>query len=326
MKTLNKYKYEHGIASSVVNSIVGDLLQLQQTNQPSYSNFKVYHQIVSSEFLQNEYFEKTNLYYIEPLSYDKIQDKDGQVYDLKYSVTPLKSIIRRALQNQSLIDHLWKEQNQTLSNQNLAIKTPLDGSFAKRIKGKFKLEVYIDDTHYSPSYMNKTQKFTCIYISFADIPFHLRTKRSSIDTYLLVNKSNMDNLNLKNVNFALFNPIRKEIEEINSNGGIQVFTSTGVPFKICVTISSLVGDNLAIYPLLGFSGSFNPFSYTCRFCLAKGRSIEGNDSIQELDVYRRLTNNSNEDNNLHNRSFFVFDDFLEINRWNISPPDLVCAL
>ncbi|KAH9406433.1 hypothetical protein TYRP_013410 [Tyrophagus putrescentiae] len=259
MKIINKYKFGQGIAASVVNSFANDFLLLHQSIQPNNSSFKDYQKIALSEHLQEVYIEKTNPCYIEPLSLDKIQDIDGQMYDFKYSMTPLKSIISRALQNQSLVDHLYKEQHQNSSSflSTVSLPNPL---ITNRVKGKLKLEVYIDDTQYSPSCMNKTQKFTCVYVSLADIPFHLRTKRNSIDIYMLINKTKFDDLNLKDTNYAVFHPMRSEIENINRSGGFRVSYSTDITFNIEVTLMSIVGDNLAIYPLLGFSGSFNPYS------------------------------------------------------------------
>ncbi|KAH9397781.1 hypothetical protein TYRP_004108 [Tyrophagus putrescentiae] len=116
MKIINKYKFGQGIAASVVNSFANDFLLLHQSIQPNNSSFKDYQKIALSEHLQEVYIEKTNPCYIEPLSLDKIQDIDGQMYDFKYSMTPLKSIISRALQNQSLVDHLYKEQHQNSSS------------------------------------------------------------------------------------------------------------------------------------------------------------------------------------------------------------------
>ncbi|KAH9392165.1 hypothetical protein TYRP_005233, partial [Tyrophagus putrescentiae] len=322
---LNKYKYEQGIASSIVNSIVTDLLHLSQANQPNPSSFNAYKKIVASNHLQEIYLEKTNANYIKPLSLTFTNLVEGQTLEAKYSVTPLLPILTRVLKNQSLVDHLWKESSQNWRNQNnLTISTSLDASFALRLKGKLKLEIYADDTQYSPSFMNKNQKFTCVYISIADIPFHLRTKKEEIDIYMLVNKKSFDKLKFDDNNFELFSPLRTEIETINHNGGIRLCSSTGSYFNVYVTISSILGDNLAIYPLLGFSGSFNPSSYRCRFCLEVGRSREGND-IQVSSVRRPLITSLEESNENFDRplSAFVFDGFDQINKFNISPPDIM---
>lgn len=326
MGIIFKYKYTQGVASLLINSIISDILTLQEKKPPNHSNLKAYKKVAASEHLQDIYFEKTNTHYVQPLSLDKLQ-VNGECYNLKYSATPLLPMINRLLTNQSLVDHLWEEQNQPrVSRQvQLSFANLLDGSFARRILGKIKLEVYIDDTQYSPSYMNKTQKFTCVYLSLADIPFHLRTKRDEIDIYLLVNKVNLDKLGLSDTNFALFSRLRSEIESINEEGGVQLFTSSGTQFCAAVTISSIVGDNLAIYPLLGFSGCFNVNSYRCRFCLASGRSRDGDDSIQDLFRHRPII--SNEPNAEHHSirlSPFIFNGFEDINRWNIAPPDIVC--
>lgn len=326
MAIIFKYKYTQGIASSLINSVVNDILKLQEKRPPIHSNFKTYQKIATSEHLQNAYFEKTNKHYVQPKSLDELQ-VNGKSYSLKYSATPLLPMINRLLTNQSLVDHLWAEQNQSRSSREnqLTIASPLDGTFAKRMHGKLKLEVYIDDTQYSPSFMNKTQKFTCIYLSLADIPFQMRTKRDEIDIYLLVNKVNLDKLGLSDTNFALFSRLRFEIENINEQGGVQLCTSNGTQFFATITISSIVGDNLAIYPLLGFSGCFNTFSYRCRFCLASGQLRDNNDCIQELFRHRPIIESEPVADQFSTRlSLFIFDGLQEINRWNIAPPDIVC--
>ncbi len=321
---LNKYKFQEGVASSIVNSMANDFLQLYNSNQPLSSNFDAYTKIVSSDHLQEVFFEKTNPSYIQPIMHDSLQVVDRS-YNLKFSTTPLLPIITRALRNQSLVDYLWNESTQR-PPQNLSTATSLDGLFAPRIRGKLKLEVYIDDCQYSPSFTNRTQNFTCIYLSLADIPYHLRTKRDEIDIYMLVNKAKLDELKLDDVNFALFSLLRSEIETINQNGGLQLISSTGVQFNINVTISTVLGDNAAIYPFIGFSKSFGNNAYRCRFCFAVGRSREGGkeDDIQNSLTFRQLITSSEEaDQLLNRRSTFVFESFQGIDRWNISPPDLM---
>lgn len=321
MNLMSKYKYEKGLASSIVNEIVGDFLQLTQTTPSNSSNFHLYQKIASSDYLQQEFLKKTNPNFIEPLSLDKITDIDGQEYDYKYTTVPLKSLLLHALDNKSLVDHLWQLQNQFTRHEHINISSPHHASIGARLKGKLQLEVYIDDTQYSPGFMNKTQKYTCIYLSLADLPFHHRTKQDSIDVYMLLNEKKFKSLQLKDPFFAIFNRLKSEIEDINLNGGLNVCTSNGQGFTIKVTISSILGDNLAIYPLVGYSSCFNNNSFVCRFCSAKGNSDEeGEDNIQELFIRRRLTS-SNETDHFHHS--FVFDNFDGINRWNVCPPDIV---
>lgn len=321
---MSKYKYEKGLASSIVNEMFNDFLLLNQTTPSSNENFDFYKKILASDYLQQEYFKKTNINFIEPVSLDSITDIDGQIYDFKFTIVPLKAILRNAIANKSLIDHLWKYQNQTRRHQNLKIGSPHDAAIGSRLRGKLQLEVYIDDTQYAPGFMNKTQKYTCIYISFADLPYHHRTKQDSIDVYMLLNKKKFDKLKLKDDFYAIFSLLRSEIEEINQQDGLQVFTSSGHCFQLHVTISSILGDNLAIYPLLGYSACFNNYSFVCRFCSAKGNSRSDSDDIQELFIRRRLISNSNETD--HFSTNFVFDGLDGINRWNVSPPDIVSYL
>ncbi len=319
MKLISKYKYEKGLASSMVNDIISDFLHLSQTTNSNPANFHLYKKISSSDYLQQEYFKKTNSNFIEPQAFDKITDIDGRVYDFKFSAIPLKPILLNALENKSIIDHLWQLQNQPIRHEHINISSPHHALINSRIHGKLQIEVYIDDTQYSPGFMNKTQKHTCVYLSLADLPFHNRTKQDSIDVYMLLNEKKFKSLSLKDPFYAIFSRLKSEIEDINLHGGLEVCTSSGQNFELKVTISSILGDNLAIYPLVGYSSCFNNNTFVCRFCSAKGTS-EGDDNIQELFVRRRLITNPNETDQLQS---FIFDQFDGINRWNICPPDIV---
>lgn len=325
MGVIHKYKLEKGLSSSVVNSIVSDMLQISEDVSPLMSNYQVYKQVVKSDYLQEVYLKKTNTSYIEPIPLTLITDVDGQDYPLKYSAIPLKSILFNTLQNQSLVDYLWNEQrNFNNRHPNIIINNQMDSISASRIAGKLKIELYEDDTQYSPGFFNKSQKYSCVYISLSDIPFHYRTKAEDIEIYMLINKKKLNMLNLKDVYFAVYNRLKSEMEDINNQGGISLINSNGQSFNIQVTFSTILGDNLAIYPLLGFRASFNNDSFYCRICGTRGHSSTENESIQSSSIRRRLIENNPTSNisELGVIKSFIFDGFQNINRWNISPPDL----
>lgn len=325
MEVIHKYKLEKGLSSSVVNSIVSDLLQINEDVSPLVANYPIYKQVANSDYLQETYLKKTNTSYIEPISLTTITDVDGQTYPLKYSAVPLKSILLNTLQNQSLVDYLWNEQR-NLNNRHpsMIINSQMDSTSANRIAGKLKIELYEDDTQYSPGFFNKSQKYSCVYISLSDIPFHCRTKADDIEIYMLINKKKLNSLNLKNVYYAVYNRLKSEMEDINNQGGLLLINSTGQSFTVQVTISTILGDNLAIYPLLGFRASFNNDSFYCRNCGTRGHSSTENESIQTPSIRRRLITNNQTTNisELGVRKPFVFDGFQNIHRWNISPPDM----
>lgn len=328
MNIINKFRYEKGVAASTVIDIVTSMLELHHHTPPSMAKYNDYLQIAKSKHLQDAYLERTNKSYVAPLQLDSITDVDGRIYPIKFTVLPLKSILRNAFTNQSLVDYLSQQQQQQSSHQhpNPTIKGPLDSKIASRIRGLIKVEVYADDTQYSPGFFNSAQKYTCVYISISDIPFHYRARSDTIDIYMLINAKKLKQLNLKDQNGALFGILRQEIERINLKG-IKLRTSAGECFRMEVTVSTVLGDNLAIYPLLGFSGSFRNNSFVCRFCGARGSSKEGDDT-QELFIRRKLVDGTTVSDLQQfgvrpERGDFVFDRLQGINRWNIAPPDLV---
>lgn len=329
MSIMNKFKYEKGVAASTVNDIVSSVLQLQHHNPPNITNFDDYQKIVNSNYLQDTFLERTNKSYTAPIQMDSITDVDGRVHAIKFTMMPLKSLLCQAFANTSLVDHLSQQQQQSSQRHpSPDIKCPLDSAIASRTRKLIKLEVYVDDTQYSPGFFNSSQKYTCVYLCLADIPFHHRTKADSIDIYLLINAKQLKQLNLKNRDGALFGILRQEIDTINQKGGIKLRDSTGKCFRMEITISTVLGDNLAIYPLLGFSASFRNTSFYCRFCGARGSSKDGGDDTQELFKYRKMVDGATVTNlELQGvrpeRGDFAFNGLHGINRWNIAPPDLV---
>lgn len=329
MNVICKFNYQKGVASSTVNEIVSEILELHHKTPPNSANYNDYQQIANSKHLQDAYLERTLKSYVAPIQHETITDIDGTEHQFKFTQVPLKSILSIAFRNQSLVDYLCKQQQQpTQRHPNPDINSPLDGTIFSRMKGKIKIELYADDTQYSPGFFNNSQKFTCVYISLADVPFHYRTRSDAIDIYMLVNAKQLKNLNLNDSVGALFSVLRREIEEINQDGGIKLRSSSNECFNFEVTISTILGDNLAIYPMLGFSASFKNDSFICRFCSARGNSKDGGDDTQELFRRRKLVDGSTAtDLQLlgirPERGNFIFDGLDGINRWNVAPPDLV---
>lgn len=326
MQVLNKYKVKKAVASSTVNSIVTDLLNLYQTESYQPNNHLIYQKVASSDYLQNSYFEKTHPGYIKPILCQTITDIDDQVYQLKYTRISVTSFCKQVLKNTSIVDKIIKEQRNSHHHQSPDIESPKDAQFFSRIRGYFKLEIYLDDSQIAPSgIFNKTQKFLCVYITAADVPYQFRVKNEDISILLLVNRNKLKNLNLKDQYAALFSEVREEIMMLHTNGLI-VTDSKGQQHTIKVAISTILGDNLGIYQFLGFKSSFQNRAFVCRFCSAKGKAKNDTESdIQELFSRKKLIQNPREEeySQIGVKSSFALDNIGGVNRWNVAPPDAV---
>lgn len=324
MKIMNNYKVKKAVASSTVNSIVADVLQLFQTKSYDSQKYPLYQKIVLSDYLQNSHFERTYEDYLKPEICETITDIDGQNYHLKHTRISVISYVQKVLKNSSIVNHILGERRST--QQSLVIESPMNCQIASRISGHLKLEIFLDDSQIAPSgIFNKTQKFLCVYITVADIPYQYRVKSEDISILLLVNRKKLQNLNLKDPFEALFFEVKKEILFLVNNG-IEVTNSKGEKQTIKVTISTILGDNLGIYQFLGFRCSFQNRSFVCRFCSAKGKSTNENETdIQNLFSRNQLLKNPTPDEHGQAgvKSPFTFDGIGGLNRWNVSPPDAV---
>lgn len=243
MEILNKYKLEKGLPASTVNNIVSDMLQFQFLHpNPDNSKFNLYIKATQSEFLQNKFIERSFANLIKPIQVEFVSDSNGQQHQLKHTRILLKSLVEKALANQSIVDHLVKEQLHP-HQCGTVISSAQDGSFYERIKGKLKIELYIDDSQLAPSgIFNKTQKFINVYASFSDIPFKERCKADNIELLMMVNRKKMKDLELNDSISALFEELKRELHELTTQG-IKV-KSYGQEYTITAAISTMLGDNL----------------------------------------------------------------------------------
>lgn len=328
MKIMNKFKVKNGLPSGTVNSIVGDLLELYQSQTYQPNNHHIYQKVASSDYLQNSHFEKSYPDYIKPILCQTITDVDGQVYPLKYTRISVTSFCQKVLKNTSIVDQIISEQR-NINHQSTVIESPLNSQFASRIRGKFKLEIYLDDSQFAPSgIFNKTQKYLCVYITAADIPYQFRVKNEDISILLLVNRKKLQNLGLKDQFSALFSEIKTEIIALNTNG-LKVFDSNGRQHIVKATISTILGDNLGIYQFLGFGCSFQTRSFICRNCAAKGKAKNDTETdIQDLFRHKPLITDPPEEeySQIGVKTSFALNGIGGVTRWNVSPPDAVKLL
>lgn len=266
MKEIDCFKFEKKLASKTVNQIFLSNVQLNRKYIQSIPNetFDIIENIIKSDYLQMEFRKIQYKTHIKPQML-KITNQTGQDCTFSY-VSPL-DLCNLLLQNQYLVSHLVEEAS-SVSNENTTFSSIMDSANGARLKGKLKIEFYIDDSLLSPTGHNQSQKCIFIYASFPDIPFKFRSKSNQIEMILMINRHELKKLNLADTTFSLFKQLRRDMRHLIENG-INVQTSNGIK-NIPVTISSICGDNLGIFEILGFRRSFLNTAFVCRFCGATG--------------------------------------------------------
>lgn len=160
---------------------------------------------------------------------------------------------------QSMFDNI-KERNDT------KIRSILDGARWKKIIQKFPpesavipIELYVDDFEPDNALGSNagSNKISGYYLSFPALPSHFQSTTKYIFEALL-HQSHLKNEDFASCTFQLIE-VFKELE----NG---IIINVGqVDKKVHFILIRILGDNLGINEILGFTKSFNS-KYFCRFC------------------------------------------------------------
>jgi hypothetical protein len=322
---INRIKFSSGLPEKTVNKLavclIDQFAEVIDQNKLSSEKLQLYHKILSSNYLQASYIERSCDYYVKPVI-KKVTNEQGQSVDV--SVVSLTSLCRKYLTNISLCKRLIREKETSNrgQHQSLEYDSILSGSSSARLRGKLKLELFIDDTNLSSStYTGTRQKFLKVYASFADLPIQNRAHSDDIEMVLLVNRSKLKQRNISLD--MILKDVRDELLMLSVDG-IQVQVE-GKDVKFQVTLSAVCGDNLGINELLGFKCCFTNAAFVCRYCGALGRDRSGEDapSIQNLGWQHDLITGlaSNELAKYGIIRPFIFDGLPDIDRWSIAPPD-----
>lgn len=322
MQNIDYFKFIKRQPSKLVNEMTLENLKLNQNyiSSISESEFELFKKIIKSDYLQMEYRKATYKNYIPPRQLE-LESEHGSCH---YSYVSPIELCQQALNNKFLIEHLLKEKEGPLIATE-TFKSIMDGSVAQRLKGKLKVEIFVDDALISSSNRNQSQKHLFVYLTFPDIPFKERTHSNNIDMILMINRKKLDDLKLTDSMTVLFKQLRKDLRKLICNG-IQVKTSTNVETTIYVTLSTVCGDSLGCYELLGFRMSFAPNAFICRYCSATGNTRNNNQlSIQDLSrqglLIEEPTNEQME--RLQTRRQFSLKNLPEITQFNLCPADLM---
>lgn len=322
MKDIDYFKFEKKLASKVVNEMQLRNIQLnrQYITTITPTQFSLIEKVVASDHLQMEYRRVSYDNYIKPKIYE-LTNANGTC---KYSYVSPIDLCKKVLSNQFLVNHLLSEASDaSIGIRKESYSSIMDGTVGYRLKGKLKLELYVDDTLLSPGNLNQNQKHLFLYSSFADLPFKSRAQSNHIDMLIMVNRKHLDKLKFANPLYELFEQLRGDLMNLHTSG-IKVQTQHG-PVIIQVAISSICGDHLSINELLGFRKSFGPDAYVCRFCSATGRIKDGNNvNIQNLnrEVHLIEEATAEELSRLeYKKRRFAMEGLPELSRWNSCPCD-----
>ncbi len=329
MDLMFKFKFDLCLPYSHANEVASSMLLLFKTYLSSphitQESLNLCTKVAKSDHLQSVYKDQALSYHIEPEMIPLVNSEGTKVGS--YSYILLKKLISKYLSNQSLLQHLVNESNLSFRQVPSQFSSILDGDANRtRLKGKLKIEIYLDDCQLAPSGMfaSSRQKHLMVYMTFADLPFNFRTSMKDIEVLMIANRSKLKLLPDNGLP-VLLNKLKSELE---ANRFFSV-PFNGRQVKIEVTLSNINGDNLQINEILGFKQSFNNNSFVCRYCGVGGNERQSADTIHQSDrIYDLLVELPANLSPSELKTQFgimktsVFENFNGINRFNICPPDL----
>jgi hypothetical protein len=329
MSMLAKWEASFALAERHVSKIAVDILKFYQNfeKKPSHVDYLNLNKYAKSAYLRKEYRVRKYDTYIQP-----VVKQVNELNRFSYSYLPITQVCIKYLRESNwLVRKLFSEssKNQVAAKRHYKeYSTIFDGSFSSRLIGKLKLEIFIDDANFAPSngIGTKGQKFLNVYLTCSDIPFEKRIHSNEMEMILVANRAKLNKLESSNSLRHLFGHFREELSHLMKNGlQIEVDNKSATIF---VTLSTICGDNLGVYELTGNKRCFSLDAFVCRFCGAKGRRKNGDDSevldIQSLCqsyplISEQGAHSLSELGIIHD---FVFDGLPGITRWNCAPPDL----
>lgn len=264
MKIVNDHKYQSGfVASSFINSLTTAMLCFTGTFCSSVlESFKTdlrkqydiefpsvifekkleeFKRVTKSDYLQNVYLDKHCDRLIRPQVFDLIVP--GKEEFLRYSYVPLTPAIQKFVkENPEVLKKLNDELKEDRSTKEKEVySSMMDGSFADRLKGRLKLEFFLDDVELSPACgFGKSQKFVNVYFAFADLAYEDRVRAKDISVVMMANRKKFKDLNIPYP--ALFKKMIDELKHLMKKGvNVEV---NGEMVNVKVTVCTLTGDNL----------------------------------------------------------------------------------
>ncbi|CAG9806439.1 unnamed protein product [Chironomus riparius] len=198
----------------------------------------------------------------------------------KVTMMPIKQQIKTFLELPTILDTIIENMTR-LESDSTHIKNFVQGNIWKEIKKNFDKEdivlpcfIYHDDFEPdNPLGSNAgSNKIAAFYYSFPVLPEHLLSSPKYVFDALLFSS----HLKGEHVESALI-PLIQEFRDLETEGIELLINDRKV--KIYIVASLLLGDNLALNEILGFSKSFNA-TYFCRFCKTEKKITATKSSLQ----------------------------------------------
>lgn len=209
----------------------------------------------------------------------------------KVCIMPLKKMIERLLMLPDFLKSML-QNIEALQSEN-KMKSLINGQRWKKIVKNYPeetivipIDIYTDDFESGNALGSNagTHKITGFYFSFPTLPSHLLSSPEFIFEALLFPAR----LKKDEMEFC----IEKLIEVLKDfeTNGVEV-TIEGKMTKIFIVVSRILGDNLALNEILGFSLSFNAIKY-CRLCtmtrdMTRQNMIPSNNELRSIEQYEK---------------------------------------
>lgn len=250
-----------------------------------WKQFKIFRNngtlIMPESFEIGERYESKNIESINELVPVKIYAKKVPLPEILKNFFELPNILRetieymRSLESETNIisnfiqGSLWKEQRSLFSN-----------------KIVFPLFLYFDEFETNnPLESHKgISKCSGVYINLPNIPPQYQSKLENIFLYMLFNPLDRHAI----TDDVLFKKIIKELNELSEDGVTIQLPSYSI--KLYFQLSLILGDNLGVHSLLGFTECFNA-TYFYRFCKVTRSNIanithESQCELRNLNNYK----------------------------------------
>lgn len=327
MKFINKYKYEKKIIYSTVNEMAVDALDNGAFHHHSLSEEDIedFYAVARSDYLQDIYNER---HLKDHVILPQQLELSNNGTTMKYTYVSFKQICEKYIKNKFILQKIISEQG-TLIQQKDTYESILDGELSdeRNFHGKLKFELYVDDVELMPGNgKGKSRKYLQVYASCVDVPFHRRMHQNQIELLMMIDRKKVELLDIDDPLPALFAPLTEDLAQL-MNDGLQL-EFNGQRFTVKVVITSILGDNLGIYELLGKSCCFNSNSFICRYCHAFGNSKRNAvENTQNISIGMNLVTGQEDENFLslgqHAVRTFPFEGLPGINKWNVAAPDIM---
>lgn len=255
---------------------------------------------------ENDFYKKPKVIYLDNTISEVIKNNVNTIDESKTKgiILPLKFLFRKYFEIPGILNSFLEniDSLNTSDDLNNFIKGKLLKS--KQYFNKEKLIIpfflYFDDFEINNPLGSHSSSLLGIYCSFPTAPSHLISKLNNIFVVGFIKTADVKRIG----NDKCFYNLVHEIEELELNG-VNIKTNEGYK-KVYFVLGLILGDNLALNNILGFSKSFSS-NYFCRFCRSDKATTQKLCSEKERIILRTKENYSSDVKNNEN-NYGVFED------------------